>query len=110
MSKEIVIYAVFNKNGGHVESHSSLDIALVDIKNRPSTYGNNYTIVKMVGQLPTGPKLMAPALINICGGIGVSGKLYSSEKEAREELHGMVVAWPAVPNKDGYYEVLNAST
>jgi hypothetical protein len=63
------------------------------------------TVVKLTGELPKKPKLLAPALINVCGSLGVSSTLYSSEEEAREELHDMVVAWPAVPNADGFYSV-----
>jgi hypothetical protein len=54
---------------------------------------------------PKPPKLLAPAIIKVCGSVGLSSTLYSSEEEAREELHGMVVSWPAIPNKDGYYSV-----
>jgi hypothetical protein len=49
-----------------------------------------------VMERPKKTKLMALALINVCGSIGVSSTLYSSEEKAREELHYMVVAWPAI--------------
>jgi hypothetical protein len=57
-------------------------------------------------QEPKTPKLMAPAILKTCEEFSVSLNLYSSEKEAREYYHDALVSWPAVPNKDGFYEVM----
>lgn len=55
------------------------------------------------------PKLLAPALIkNDLGSVVFSAKLYSSLKEAKKgcsHLEPYKVIWPALPNKDGFYEV-----
>jgi hypothetical protein len=55
---------------------------------------------------PKKPKLLAPALVCYCGKFQVSSNLYSSEMQARNELRELFRAWPAVPNKDGFYEVM----
>ena len=50
--------------------------------------------------------LMAPAFIsNGGGGIFISNHLFRSEKDAREHLEYAFVSWPAILNKDGFYEV-----
>jgi hypothetical protein len=54
---------------------------------------------------PKKPKLMAPALAFYDNHFVVSNGLYSSEMQARNELRELFRAWPAVPNKDGFYEV-----
>jgi len=55
---------------------------------------------------PKKPKLLAPALAYFCGQHQVSSNLYSSEMQARNDLREMFRAWPAVPNENGFYEVM----
>ena len=55
---------------------------------------------------PKPKKLLAPAILKTNeGSFYVGGGLYSSEKEARGKAWGEVHSWPAIPNKDGFYEV-----
>jgi hypothetical protein len=56
---------------------------------------------------PKIPKMLAYA-IRMTGtrlGYMLSSSLYDSEDSARKALEGMFVSWPAIPNKDGMYEV-----
>jgi hypothetical protein len=60
---------------------------------------------------PKPPKLMAPALCRRLGSkrLFVTEELYASKEEARERAMEWAdlsfISWPAVPNKDGMYEV-----
>ena len=54
---------------------------------------------------PKKPKLMAPALMGMGVSVGVSVSLFSSEKEAREELGNSFLSWPAVANAEGFYSL-----
>jgi hypothetical protein len=56
---------------------------------------------------PKPPKLLAPALLSDIGHVEMSCYLYASEQEARDTLGDSFISWPAIPNKDGMYEVLS---
>jgi hypothetical protein len=56
---------------------------------------------------PKKPKLLAPALLSDIGHVEMSCYLYASEQEARDTLGDSFISWPAIPNKDGMYEVLS---
>jgi len=59
---------------------------------------------------PPKPKLMAPALLKDDRYTELSAYLYESEEHAREVLGDCFRYWPAVPNKDGFYEVPSDET
>jgi hypothetical protein len=92
---------VINLEGGRSSFHNESQA-----KQHQKQYGG--TVVKLMGQMPEPkkPKMMAPALAYFCGQHQVSSNLYSSEMQARNELRELFVSWPAVPNKDGFYEVM----
>ena len=50
-------------------------------------------------------KLLAPVLLRSDKSIRLSYYLFSSIEEAKEYYKGHFISWPAIPNKDGYYEV-----
>ncbi len=51
------------------------------------------------------PKLLAPALY-YTGTDWILGRtLFESKKGAQEEYGDRQIIWPAIPNKDGYFEV-----
>lgn len=59
---------------------------------------------------PKKPKLLAPAIVLSTDGIRVPQVLFSTIEEATEYCHRYYakaekVIWPAIPNKDGYYEI-----
>lgn len=53
--------------------------------------------------------LMAPAIVKTPYGYAMSEYFYSSEKEAKDDIEiktiSKFICWPAIPNKDGFYEV-----
>ena len=97
MSKEIVRYGIFNEYWGCVDTFGSLQEAEEDIKKRPSTYGKNYSIVKLTGQLPEPKKIKKIALYAYRYGNGpviVSSELVT-EDQARKFCNGLtLVKWP----------------
>ncbi len=104
MSKEITIWCLVCAEGTVRATYSTYEAALKYLHRRPDR-----RIVKLTGEVPPEPKkpkLMAPALAYFCGQHQVSSTLFSSEMQARNELREMFRAWPALPNKDGYYEVM----
>jgi hypothetical protein len=56
---------------------------------------------------PKPPKLLAPALAkwHERTRIELTLVLYESEEAARKDIGNFFIAWPAIPNKDGMYEV-----
>ena len=54
---------------------------------------------------PKKPRLLAPAIYKAVGRILISCKIFESEEAAREDLGSSFISWPAVANKDGYFEV-----
>lgn len=59
---------------------------------------------------PKKPKLLAPAIVLSTDGVRVPQVLFSTIEEATEYCHRYYakaekVIWPAIPNKDGYYEI-----
>lgn len=54
---------------------------------------------------PKKPRLLAHAIRKQCGMYSLSMNMYDSEDSARKVLLGTFHSWPAVPNKDGYFEV-----
>ncbi len=51
-------------------------------------------------------KLFAPAVVTNHEGIYyLSAYFYESEQQAKDTLWANFVQWPAIPNKDGFYEV-----
>jgi hypothetical protein len=70
-------------------------------------YCNNDTLNDLVTEWtePKPPKLLAPALY-YTGTEWILGRtLFESKKEAQEEHGDRQIIWPAIPNKDGMYEV-----
>ena len=109
MTKEIVRWAIVDENGIVMACSASEDDAVYSRQHRAGC-----TIVKLVGTLPEPPKKprrLAPALLRRLGGkrIFVTEELYTTEQEAQDDAAGspglVFIAWPAVPNKDGFYEV-----
>jgi len=54
---------------------------------------------------PAKPKLLAPCLVRNKATFYFSTGLFESEEEAKVSWGDGFVAWPALPNKDGFYEV-----
>jgi hypothetical protein len=54
---------------------------------------------------PKPPKLLAPAMYHTDGQWVLGRTLFGSKKEAQEYHGDRQVIWPAIPNKDGMYEV-----
>ena len=103
--KEIVKYAVVTPKGDCVAIFDGEDEVRAS-----GYYLDTVTIVKLTGQMPEPPKkprLMAPALLSDIGHVEMSCYLYASEQEARDTLGDSFISWPAIPNKDGMYEVLS---
>ncbi len=100
---EIVRYGILDNETGYMKGlFMSENEAITNLN-----YLKSCTIVKLVGQMPEPkkPRLMAPAMMLVCRQVSVSSTLFSSEKEARDTLRDIFLSWPAIPNKDGMYEV-----
>lgn len=54
---------------------------------------------------PKPPKLMAPAFFKCGTGVYVSGILFSSTEDAIDRVIGDLIAWPAIPDANGFYSV-----
>ncbi len=56
---------------------------------------------------PKKPRLLAPAFVKWekSDHPELTAELYESEEVARKEVGKYFVSWPAVANKDGFYEV-----
>jgi hypothetical protein len=101
--KEIVRWAIVDDDNGTVYTSFSHEKEAV-----ASIYtSTGRSIVKLTGQMPEPkkPRLLAPCLYNSGKGIWVSASLYESEQEAKAIWKDQFVSWPAVANKDGFYEV-----
>jgi hypothetical protein len=97
--KTIEAYMVINLEGGRSFFNEEYHAERIQ-----EQYGG--TIVKLTGEeLPKKSKLLAPCLYKSCEDIWVSDKLFESEQEAKNLWGDMLVAWPAIPDKNGFYTV-----
>jgi hypothetical protein len=105
MTKEIVRYAIIEADGSFVMTFPNKESA------ECSSYNRAYnTIVKLTGTLPEPPKkprLLAPALAkwHERTRVELTLTLYESEEAARKDIGKFFIAWPAVANADGMFEV-----
>ena len=102
--KEIVQYAFVDKNGIVLTTMSNRDSALCSLY-----YIEGRTIVKLTGQMPEPkkPRMLAPALLVNAFRVELSKCLYASEEEAIDAIgKDLFHSWPAVPNADGFYSLV----
>ena len=105
MTKEIVRWAIITPLGDCVATYDSEDAAL-----NSGYYIDLVKIVKLTGTLPEPPKkpkLLAPAFVKWENSDHpeLTAELYATEEVARKESGKYFIAWPAVANAAGMFEV-----